>query len=465
MNFLDRKLIKYFEDTPKLVNSFKTSRKNFAKTLAWEVVYSYIGIWMFFKILPVLPVSIRLIPLAVMYTLWIGLLLIEEALKEPVNRRDYIYGNGGGLGLFFFAIPLIIPVSDNFLKETDNYYLIPNYVFLTYPFFVTVFCLFVLGLIPFFKNRFDPISEVISLPHRHVNDFMMSLYHILLKFLVLLSPSHEQIKREIVEGVEAKALAEEERRAKDANSFILDRAYILPRLNLLEPTVKRFVEQRMDNYYDGFNEILVILAFILPKNMSVDTKKQILQNCVNSVTKKYFKLHPGNNFLENPKLIEGFWGDMTENQIKRVMTGACNYNHLRKLILGYVEAGEIPCHKAKTFEEFYGESQVRNMINPVLKKITLEGYEVKALESKSDFMVARNDFKNCVKAYFQSSTLDIVCLYQDKKPVACFSVNKELYLEEIKAPFNREVNVDLKNKVKKALKEIKPLAKDLSLAS
>lgn len=451
MNFIERYAIKYFEKKPSAVDFFKNSKKDYAKKLVSSILKFLVIITLGKALYDLSSFLVLYVFIALVISLWLASGLLEENMG---NNVDEYLGDGAYL-LLGFAVTFFFPVVFGLLnKDFSKQNMFPFMFFYILLAFLVVTILII--KVPYFQRYHGLIKKIFSFLPDNIRLFYLKSFEGGLKILILLSKRHDHIKREIIEGSKITAIQLKHKK----ETFYFDRDYFLSKSHLLEPPVKRFIDQRIDNSYSGFSDALAILAFILPKSLSVDAKIQILQNAVNSSLNNFIGFYSLNNFIETPSLLDGFWGNMTENQIKRVMTGSCNYDDLMVMVFKYISDGVIPQHQASCFYDFHGGASKRVLINPLLRDIKSLDFSFKVLESKVDFLNAREDFKNCVRSYFESPELDVVCFYQDKVPVACVSVNKNLNIEEIKSPLNKPVSPDMENKIKEEITKIKKLKKE-----
>ena len=305
--------------------------------------------------------------------------------------------------------------------------------------------------------------------------FFVSIMSIpfILFYLLSSSKQKKEIQREIAAFFRQSRIEKRREKLNKVKTLAAFKERALTNQKLLQyldkldsEALKHFIKERMYKYgeQNRLNNFLVFMALSLPlKRISLDGAKQILQNCVtmniaDNFIEKNIVLAQEKDYIKNPDLLESLWGDLTENQIKRLLTSYFSPEDFLKVVSAF-NANKPLDYSAKTLNLFIKAEKkpVSNIAVLNIKSVD-ENYFFVVPKDTHDFKKTREDFKNCIESYAKRSDLDIVCLYssKDSSPVGCVSVNKDLDIVEIKAPFNRSVDQTVTEIVKGSLKALKP---------
>ena len=294
-------------------------------------------------------------------------------------------------------------------------------------------------------------------------NFVISLYY-------LFSPIEQQseIRKEVSEFYRAQRIRERKTNPEVKHKYLTSED-LLSHFNSMDinPLIRKYIEQRMykedKTRKDHLNYFLLLYASTLPLDrLSVDGAKQVIQSGVNiwSSEKECAQwkmiLPEDVNFLQDKKILNSLWGEMTENQVKNLLTNYFSEKDYLSLIKAFLEKKDID-HEAKRVSLMVNDK--RRMINEDLKKITSTNnqFYFSVPQTSRDYKTAREDFKNCVNGYFENKEVDILCLYEveSNKPVACVSVSRSYAIVEIKAPGNASCSSLAHSVVKESLQRLK----------
>lgn len=226
-------------------------------------------------------------------------------------------------------------------------------------------------------------------------------------------------------------------------------------------SLTRFLGENLKNIEGEVSTYLLFFILSIPKRkeLSVDALKNIIQSALQHDGSAYvFEQNGLLDFLDKPEFVSEEFREYTEPQLKKLLT-----NKYTPIEWGQF-LSTVLVQKKDTNPDYRFISQVLANVKRTPTSLKLgkingvkEGLTFKVLENKYDYETARKDFKNCVRSYFDNHNLDIFVVHEGKVPRACVSVDKFLKINEIKAPFNKPVDDDVKRKIQKELEALKAI--------